>query len=418
MASDSVIFLEPKGTLLEVVRAAKRRGLYVVALMRESALLETQPLPYRTAVASIDEIIGVDSWADLKGIQEKAEEIHYQHPVKGIFFGVDACAVAGAELRQRYHLPTPKPEAIAQILNKHTLRQRLREAGLSRLRNFPGKEVDAWTRWQLEGSAYFKPVHGAFSLYVERCENLEELEKARRKWQENANDFPGYLADFLNAKREYHLEEAFDGELMSVEAISVRGEFHCLGLTSRILYSKNPIVEMGSCFPYPHPLAEKIIEKVRKAHLALGFTDGPSHTEVIVNRDREIEIIDFNPRFIGADVLQSINFAYGIQIEECLLDWALGLPVRIEPKQSQFSCLQYVLPPKALTFLGIEFPKCDEVKFSTFYPKEGTEIANVDRQIDYLGCYLTVLPGFDRALQRSLELRKQVIINNEWEGAY
>ena len=65
-----------------------------------------------------------------------------------------------------------------------------------------------------------------------------------------------------------------------------RGSFYSLGLVSRILYSKNPIVEMGSCFPYSHPIEKDIVDKVKRVHEEIGFFHGPTHTEVIVSKVR------------------------------------------------------------------------------------------------------------------------------------
>ena len=415
---EAVLFLEPKGTIMEVVRVAHERGYYVAAITCDPTILETLSSPYDSARSCINETIEIKSWEDKDRIFAIIERIHAVTPVKGVYFGLDATAVLGTEIRRKFGLPSPSREAMENIIDKHVLRSKLRERGLSNLKSFHGSEVDGWTEWPNIGAVYFKPVRGAFSLYVKRCENLEELKQAKTVWQKAADPAPAYIRQYLNSKKEYHVEEAFDGELLSVEGISFKGEFQCIGLTSRILYSKDPTVEMGSCFPYPHSLASQIIDQVKKAHMALGFTDGPSHTEVIVNSEGKVEIIDFNPRFIGDDVLQSINNAYGIRIEEVLLDWTVGQIPRFSPKRSLFSCIQYVLPPDALTFQCMDFPEAPEVKFHTVFPKPGARITAADRQIDYLGCYVTVMPSFKSAIERSRELRSFVKINGMMEGRY
>ena len=253
---------------------------------------------------------------------------------------------------------------------------------------------------------------------MSRCESLEDLDKAKSVWRNGNSDDARVVRDFLASGNKYHLEEAIDGELLSVEGVSWNGEFKILGLLSRILFSENPIVEMGSCFPYPHPLTDKIIEHVRKSHLALGYTDGFSHVEVIVTPRGEVEIIDFNARFVGADVLQSINHAYGIRIEETLLDWTLGRKPGFMPKKSDFSCLQYVLPPRSVVVNEITLPKAPDVVFSTALVPPGTEVQSTDQQLDYLGCYLTTGPSFQRAIERSKQLRDAVRINDTLQGAY
>jgi hypothetical protein len=418
MKPGAIIFLEPKGTVFEVVRAAKKRGYHVVAFISDPTILETLPAPYNSAISCIDEVIPIDSWQEKENVVSAAERVDGKSSVKGVYSGLDACAMVCATLRKRFGLPSPDPEALELILNKCTLRWKLRQFGLSKLENIPGSIANRWDTWPLEKPFYFKPVHGAFSLNVVRCDSMSDFKKAEAQWETGAQDAPSYIRNYLLSERDYHLEEAFDGELLSVEAISSGGVFNCIGLTSRILYSKDPTVEMGSCFPYPHPKTKEIVELVRCAHEKLGFTDGPSHTEVIINNKDQMEIIDFNPRFIGADVLQSINFAYGIAIEETLLDWTIGRSPTIKRNEAAFSCIQYILPPQPLRFESVEFPKASEVKFHTSFIKPGTDLLSTDRQIDYIGCYLTVMSSFDSAILRSKELRESIKINDTLEGAY
>ncbi len=416
--SDTLVFLEPKGTILEVVRAAKSRGFHVVALTSDESLLLQTPAPYKTAIPLIDVTLKIESWQDIATIEKEVDDLNSQNPIMGIYSGMDHCAVATARLRKKYGLPTSDPETLDLILDKHWLRSKLRELGLSRLQTIPGRVADTWQTWPMPSATYFKPVRGFFSAYVKKCNGLDDLRLAREEWRNGLASDPSYVKNYLRSQNEYHLEEAFDGELLSVEAFSRSGVFRPLGLLSRILYSKDPVVEMGSCFPYPHPLEDKIIDLVKRAHEQLGILEGPTHTEVIVSQNGEVEIIDLNPRFVGADVLQSINFAYGLRIEEMLLDFALGVGGVPHLKQEAFSCLQYFLPPVMDRFESVDFPSAPEVKFHTTFMAPGAKIVSTKRQFDYLGCYLTVMPSFQSALDRSRELRTEVRINGDAEGIY
>ncbi len=415
--SQIALFLDPKGTVLEVVRTAKQRGFYVVAAVSDETLLSGAPEPYRSAVGCIDQIIPVDTWNDAT-VPKIAGVLRSLGEVVCVYSGFDPCAVITAKLRKEFGLPTASPDVLALILDKKRLRSRLVELGLSQLKFVPQSVADKWQSWEFGGAAYFKPVHGFFSAYVKRCESWEDFMAARSEWEQgNASD-PAYVKNYVRSQNAYYLEQAFDGELLSVESISSGGKFQCLGLLSRILYSKNEVVEMGSCFPYPHPLRDKIIAAIEKAHALLGFTEGASHVEVIVSNSDHVEVVDFNPRFVGADVLQSINNAYGIRIEEQLLDWACGKTPLIETKTPQYACLQYILSPEPLQFETISFPSAPEVKFKATFAKSGAQLSSTDRQLDYVGCYLTVMPTFESALSRSRELRGGVKINGHLEGAY
>ena len=59
----TVVFLEPKGTILEVIRSAKKQGFHVVALTSDASLLENASKPYDSAVSMIDQNIKVRSWS-------------------------------------------------------------------------------------------------------------------------------------------------------------------------------------------------------------------------------------------------------------------------------------------------------------------------------------------------------------------
>lgn len=414
----SVLFLEPRGTVFEVIRAAKCRGYQVIAAASAPIVMESVPFTYQEGAREIDHFIPIDSWEGSDTVAHLLAECGKRGRLVGVYSGMDPCAVTLAKFREALHLPTATPSSVEAILDKHRLRKTLLGKGLSRLETVHSSEVDTWIDWRLDGPAYFKPIHGFFSAYVRRCGNLEELRTARSAWLDGNRDDARLVRDFLASRKEYHLEEAIDGELLSVEGVCWNGDFKAIGLLSRILLSSNPVVEMGSCFPYPHPLSAKIIEHVRKCHLAMGYTDGFSHVEVIVTPLGEVEIIDFNPRFVGADVLQSVNHAYGIRSEEALLDWAIGRKPEFTPRQSDFACLQYFLPPYRTVVNEITFPAAPDVAFSSSLVPPGTEARSTDRQLDYLGCYLTTGTSFQRAIDRSRQLRDSVRINGTLQGAY
>lgn len=76
------------------------------------------------------------------------------------------------------------------------------------------------------------------------------------------------------------------------------------------------------------------------------------------------------------------------------------------------------LPPRVPVLETVAFPEAPEVRFRTSYIQPGTPISSNDRQIDYLGCYLTVMPQFDAALRRSRELRAAIRVNGSEPGVF
>lgn len=414
----AILFLDPKGTALEVVRASARRGYAPIALVSDPKLLHSASEPYASAIPLLKEIIPIDGWARPGAWEGSIAEVSRKYTIAGVHHTLDACAVPAAEIRARFGLPHTPPETVALALDKRALRSALREADLSSLRSYSQAEAESWKEWGASGACYFKPIRGSFSAYVRRCASLEDLAAAKRELEEGSEGDPKVLAEYIRSGGGYFLDEEIPGELMSVESLNFRGEHIALGITSRILYSRNPIVEMGSCFPYERPDAERILDFVRKAHAAIGFTDGASHVELIVDPAGRMEIVDFNPRFVGADVLQSINHAHGIRAEELLVDLAVGTRPKFAPTRRAYSCIQYVLCPPVGRFESIRLPKAEEVVFTASFIAPGTTLQSTERQLDYAGCYLTVLPTFKGAIERSLSMRGEVRINGVEHGVF
>lgn len=415
---NAILFLEPKGTIFEVVKAAKEQGLYTIALVNDKKRFLDEPEPYLTSTKNIDKVILIPSWSDKESILEITTDLEANYKIVGVYSGIDTTMSITSTLRTKYNLPTSSEKTIDLILNKLELRKLLNKKGLSNIIAISRQDFKQMSPKEICYPIYFKPIRGCASAYVSKCHNIEDVNKAKTAFEKKVISLPNFFDKFIHDNNDWYIEEAFKGELLSVEAIMDRGKFYFLGLLSRILYSKNSVIEMGSCFPYPHPMEKDIVEKVKRVHEEIGFFHGPTHTEVIVSSSGEIEVIDFNPRFVGADVLQSINFAYNTKTEKYLLDNCMGRPFTPPNKIIGYSCLQYILAPKADKFQDIQLPNKNEVKFTATFMKYGTPLLGKDAQVDYLGCYLTVMPTFESALKRSKELRSYVKINNNLKGVF
>ncbi len=411
---NTVLFLEPRGTAFEVVHEAHRRGYRTVVFSLEPRDAIHLSSAYRSRMESVDEWRVVPSFTDLAPLLAMTRTLG---DVAAVYHSLDITAEPASFLRAMLGLPNTPSPVMRTILNKAELRDRLHSIGLSDLHSIPAESILNASEWPFQGAVYFKPAFGAYSAYVKRCETLDDVRSAYRAFVQRDSDLPVWLAQHIDRGGPI-LEEAIDGELMSVEAIFSGGRMQTLGITSRILLSTDATVEMGSCFPYPHPMAEKILEKVRRAHEALLFTEGPTHTELIVSPDGRIEIIDLNPRFVGADVMQSINFALDTQVQSLLLDWALGRPISTPLQISGYSCLQYFLAPQPLRLDTIALPEEPEVRFSNRFAESGSELKSKGRQMDHLGCYLTFDKSFSGAIARSKQLRARVVVNGKWGGSY
>jgi biotin carboxylase len=411
----NILFAQPKGHVLELMKYAKSKGHRTIAVCMSGSAAVLDGSHMRDGI----EVVEVSSWELGESVAELLQKLEVMgiDRIDGVYTGTDACVLYVAELRGRCGLPTATSESLALVLDKYQMRAALTQSNLSSLDSWASTDAWSLSKKIQSKSVYFKPRTGHGSGYVARCDNSEQVASAWQNWSTNAAKFEKWEYDHF-FKNGYFLEFAIDGELLSVEIFFWKGEPTVIGLTSRILLSADPTIEMGSCFPYEHPLKNKIVSKAIEAHRVLGLDYGFTHTEFIVSANGEIEIIDLNPRFVGADVFRSINFAYDTCIEEKLLLWSMGLrpTLRLHPKRT--CCLQYLMLPEGVEFRHIDFPIHPNLVFKASFLKPGYRASGVYRYIDYAGCYLVVGKKREEAEATSFSLRSEILINGKTKGVY
>ncbi|MGH3992988.1 MAG: hypothetical protein ACRDSN_11065, partial [Pseudonocardiaceae bacterium] len=206
-------------------------------------------------------------------------------------------------------------------------------------------------------------------------------------------------------------------------------------LCSRTVLARDVAVEMGATFPYEHPLHERIVAFVARVHDVLGVGHGPTHTEVIVAPDGEIELVELNLRFAGADVLAAMDAACGgLEDQACdagaarlgrpgagvplgsVTDQLVALSTGAFPafpaRWDRFACLQYVLAPAGLRRLdSLELPSDVDLPFVKIIKPPGSELTSTDRQLDWIAGFVVCGATHAEALARADDVRRRTLVN-------
>lgn len=139
------------------------------------------------------------------------------------------------------------------------------------------------------------------------------------------------------------VEEYMSGPEVSVETVSVDGVCHVIQITDKLTTGAPHYVEMGHSQPTRHnkEIAEKIAEVAKAANKAIGITNGPSHTEIIVTSEGP-KIVEIGAR-LGGDNINThlVPLSTGVNIVECCIKIALGEKPDIEPKWNKGSAIRY-----------------------------------------------------------------------------
>jgi biotin carboxylase len=157
------------------------------------------------------------------------------------------------------------------------------------------------------------------------------------------------------------VEEYMNGPEVSVETLTVNGECHVIQITDKMTTGAPHFVEMGHT--QPSCLAEDIKKRIgdvaKMANKAIGITNGPSHTEIIVTKEGP-KIVELGAR-LGGDCITThlVPLSTGVDMVESCIKIALGEMPDIDIKFSKGSAIRYFTcyAGKIKRILGIEAAK-------------------------------------------------------------
>lgn len=137
------------------------------------------------------------------------------------------------------------------------------------------------------------------------------------------------------------VEEYIDGDEYSIEMISQKGKHQFLQITEKFTTGEPFFIEKGHLSP-PRKISEKqeakIIFLVKKILDCLEIENGASHSEIKINSQGEIKIIEIGGRmggdFIGSDMVQ---ISKNIDFTKLVLDVALGKKIDDYEKRKYIS---------------------------------------------------------------------------------
>lgn len=146
-------------------------------------------------------------------------------------------------------------------------------------------------------------------------------------------DHPDYIhAAIENAKmqgfeKKALVEEFADGQEYSVECISCRGRHYFLAMTKKYTTGAPCFIETGHL--EPAPISEEMLHQVKRivfhALDTLKITNSASHTELKINKDGKIVLIEIGGR-MGGDCIGSdlVFLSTGIDFVKAVIQVALG----------------------------------------------------------------------------------------------
>lgn len=371
-ARSRLLVLGAGAAQIGLLRAARERGLFVIAVDSDASAPGFAYADKRALVSSEDEP-DVDRLA-------RAEN------VDGIISpGADWPVGIGARVAERMRLPHPIDGATAALsTSKQRQRERFAEAGVPQPRLLKEPTAPCVVK--------APDRQGQRGLTFVRTEA----------------ELPAAIDAALAASRNgtYIVEEFVDGPEVTVNAVTVDGVFHPLAVTDRITADPPAFgVALAHVWPCVEP-TQASVDAARIAAAALGIRNGPTYTQIRIGPEGP-QVLELAARLGGGHDAELIEAATGVRLNDLALDFALGEKVCVESTQAPLAgggCVLFLVAPEGV-LREVEGREAahgvDGVVDVRIYREPGFRFGPFLRGADRAGAVIAVGDSRDDALARA-----------------
>ena len=307
---------------LGLLAAARERGIFVIALDRDPAAPGFQYADRRAIISTEDE----------QGIERLASA----ESVEGVVApGIDWPVGIAARVAERMGLPHPISAAVANLaVSKQKQREVLAKAGVPQ----PAWHIVAEPEAGLPVPSVVKAPdrQGQKGLTLVRSET-ELPEAIGRAIAESRSG--GAI-----------VEELVDGPEVTVNAFSLRGEFHPLTVTDR-LTAEPPAFGVALAHVWPSEAGGDAAKVAESAVSALGIENGPTYTQLRIGPDGP-QVIEVAARLGGGHDAELAKLALGVDLNGLALQAALGESIwsaALQPtREVGGAIVRFLVPPEGV----------------------------------------------------------------------
>ena len=363
---------------LGLLGAARGLGLFVIALDRDPAAPGFRYADRRAIISTEDE----------HGIERLASA----ERVEGIIApGIDWPVGIAARVAERLGLPHPIDASVAnRAVSKQKQREALAEAKVPQ----PSWHIVSEPEEGLPVPSVVKAPdrQGQKGLTLVRSE--DELPAAIGRAIEESRSGVAII------------EELVDGPEVTVNAFSLRGEFHPLTVTDR-LTAEPPAFGVALAHVWPSEAGGQAAEVAAAAVSALGIENGPSYTQLRIGPDGP-QVIEVAARLGGGHDAELAKLALGVDLNGLALQAALGEPIwsaALQPTPDVGGAVvRFLVPPEGVLeeVEGADEARAvDGVQDVRIYREPGHVFGPFRRGADRAGAVLAIGDSREEALAQA-----------------
>ena len=322
--SKKIMILGASILQLPAIQKAKEMGLSVVAVDMN---------PKAIGFSEEGVIAEVISTIDIKSVVECASK----HCVDGVMtLASDMPMRTVAAVAKELNLVGISDDTALKATNKAMMRQALKEGNVPIPKFFRVSTSEEYFEAvkHFDGAFIVKPADNSGSRGIYLVRNLSNSKEITEAYRHSKT---------YSRSGDVVVEEYMIGPEVSVETLTVDGVCHVIQITDKITTGAPHFVEMGHSQPtrLSSETADQIKEVAIAANKAIGITNGPSHTEIIVTAEGP-KIVELGAR-LGGDCITThlVPLSTGVNMVECCIRIALGEKPDITPKFERGSAIKY-----------------------------------------------------------------------------
>lgn len=350
---------------------------------------------------------------------EKISQAHKELPFCGVVATDDYTVELASNIARTLGLPHNPPESARIARRKDLARQTLQRKGIN-VPKFKIIRLDHPLSKQLNGfplPAVVKPLNLSASRGVIRVDDTEQFLQACEKLKHilESDEDPQTNNTVL-------LEQYLPGEEVAVEGVMDQGRFIPLCIFDKPEPLTGPYFEESYYItPSRHPqkTQEYIIHRVSQAAQAYGLQTGPVHAELRLYQD-DAWILELAARTIGGECARLIHYGTGHSLEELVIGYALGRPMRIEAMSHSVGVLMIPTPKPGIlrrvegVLAAQQTPLIQSLIISV---RDGHELSCLPDAASYLG-FIFAKGDTPEAVEQALRTAHQklkIIIDPLWK---
>lgn len=398
------------GGRAKIVRKARELGLGVVYIQHQDEYDQSH-WPYVNQALLVD-------YADTERVLPLVRSLHQTFPFQAVISLWELGLLPAAKIDNELGLGGNSLETVEMLLDKSRMRRHLNALGVSPVAAEVGRtEQDLREFVKVNGlPIVVKPIDEGGSIGIFEVRDESDLASVVERFhslskQIDKKDLAGDLDRFL-------MEEYLDGPEISVETLSFDGRHVLVGMTDKVS-TDSGFVETGHSQPsrHPGPLLREAEELVLKFLDAVGFRQGPGHTEVKLT-SRGPVIIESHNRVGGDRINELTEIAYGIDMDRYALGSPFGLiePLQQAPQPVAGSAIRFFTPPpgRVTEVTGAEAIADDPALFDLVISvKPGDEVRPLTWSDDRVGHVIARGETADEAIANCERLLAAVRIHVE-----